>query len=160
MLHERNLFFWLGASLLELRTALSTKQLPYYMIPERNLTAATGVNDTQNRTWIATLTDVMDEGPKIVRRLPKVRHAIISHPGPLLWYAKKTVELEILILEETKSISVTSENCVGNILDHILRPELMVRVHEIVHDIFEQMRSEGSTQGIFYLRCPIYLNDC
>ena len=96
--HVRSLFFWLREALLELRTALSTKTLAYYMIPERNLMAACGMTDTQNRIWKATLTDMIDEGPEIIRRLPKIRQAIISHPEPLLWFNARKIELEIMTM--------------------------------------------------------------
>ncbi|KAH3864953.1 hypothetical protein DPMN_027986 [Dreissena polymorpha] len=43
------------------------------MIPERNLMAACGLNGEQKRIWVATITEMMKDGPKLIFRLPKIR---------------------------------------------------------------------------------------
>ncbi|KAH3694496.1 hypothetical protein DPMN_081936 [Dreissena polymorpha] len=45
--NARIFFRWLHDGLRELKTAIVTKQLSYYMIPERNLMAASGLQDKQ-----------------------------------------------------------------------------------------------------------------
>ncbi|KAH3778964.1 hypothetical protein DPMN_180443 [Dreissena polymorpha] len=37
-------------------------------------------NEKQQRTWITIITDLINEGPILVLRLPKIRQAIVSHP--------------------------------------------------------------------------------
>ncbi|KAH3875756.1 hypothetical protein DPMN_039032 [Dreissena polymorpha] len=145
MFHEKSLFFWMHESLQELRTALSEKQLPYYMIPKRNLMAATGVTDTQNRRWIATLTDMLDEGPAIIRRLPQIRQAIISHPDPFLWYNARRIEMEILLLEFINSAPFLQVHNLDNVLDSLLRHGRVCRICVIVLDVMKKLFEEDST---------------
>ncbi|KAH3754819.1 hypothetical protein DPMN_189501 [Dreissena polymorpha] len=97
--HARSLFYWLHDGLRELRTAIEKKQLRYYMIPERNLMAACGLTDALQSKWVADITVMMEEGPRVILRLEKVRKAIIASPEPLLWLSKKMMELEMLQLE-------------------------------------------------------------
>ncbi|KAH3695156.1 hypothetical protein DPMN_082612 [Dreissena polymorpha] len=68
------------------------------MIPERNLMAACVLDSEQQRTWIASINEMMEEGPRIILRLPKIRHALIAHPEPLRWYSGRKIELEMLEL--------------------------------------------------------------
>ncbi|KAH3868835.1 hypothetical protein DPMN_031989 [Dreissena polymorpha] len=68
------------------------------MIPERNLSEACGMRKDQQLTWIATITDMIDEGPRILLRLPKMREAIIAHSEPLFRFSVVKTELELLIL--------------------------------------------------------------
>ncbi|KAH3701696.1 hypothetical protein DPMN_076688 [Dreissena polymorpha] len=83
----------------ELKTAIVTQQLPYFMIPERNLMAASGLQDNQQSKWVADITDMMAEGPRVILRLPKIRQAFITSLEPLLWFNKRRMELERLNLE-------------------------------------------------------------
>ncbi|KAH3868895.1 hypothetical protein DPMN_032050 [Dreissena polymorpha] len=69
----------------------------YYMIPEKNLLAACGMRD-QQLTWIATITDMINEGPRIQLRFPKIRRAIFAHPEPPLRFSMVKTELELVIL--------------------------------------------------------------
>ncbi|KAH3869104.1 hypothetical protein DPMN_032263 [Dreissena polymorpha] len=141
MFNERSLFYWIRESLLELRTALSKKHLQYYMIPDRNLMAANGLTDEQGRLWIATITDMIHEGPNMILRLPMIRQAIISHPEPLLWYNRTRIELEIIVLEVIKSVPPTG--CFFTyILHHLDRHGLLNRWAEILADIDEKISYE------------------
>ncbi|KAH3865260.1 hypothetical protein DPMN_028299 [Dreissena polymorpha] len=52
--------------------------------------AASGLEEEQQRTWISTITEMIDEGPKMILRLPKIRQAILNHfngtaGGELSW---------------------------------------------------------------------------
>ncbi|KAH3850405.1 hypothetical protein DPMN_092816 [Dreissena polymorpha] len=69
------------------------------MIPERNLMAACGLQNEQQRKWVANITDMMDEGPSVILRLEKILQAIICHPEPLLWFSGRRIELEMLMLK-------------------------------------------------------------
>ncbi|KAH3826572.1 hypothetical protein DPMN_128480 [Dreissena polymorpha] len=69
------------------------------MIPERNLMAACGLTDALQRKWTADITDMMEDVPRVVLRLEKIRKAIIASPEPLLWFCQKKMEVEILWLE-------------------------------------------------------------
>ncbi|KAH3874570.1 uncharacterized protein LOC127869249 [Dreissena polymorpha] len=99
LFHAGSLFHWLHEGLDLLRTALSLRELPYYMIPERNLMAERELDDEQQRVFVSSITDMMEEGPHMLLRLNKIRQAIICHPEPLLWFSKMRTELEILRLE-------------------------------------------------------------
>ncbi|KAH3875231.1 hypothetical protein DPMN_038494 [Dreissena polymorpha] len=152
MFHEKSLLFWLREALLELRIALSNKQLPYYMIPERNL-MATELTDTQKRRWIATLTDMLGEGPAIIRRLPLIRQAIISYPDPFLWYNTRRIELEIILLEFIKSAPCLNGNYFANMFNHYFRHGLMWRLLVICYDVFLKMFVEDSTYTCIEFDC-------
>ncbi|KAH3850094.1 hypothetical protein DPMN_092500 [Dreissena polymorpha] len=69
------------------------------MIPERNLMSACGLEDALQHKWVADITDMMDAGPRVILRLPKIQQAIICHPEPLLWFSRTRMELEMLALE-------------------------------------------------------------
>ncbi|KAH3865061.1 hypothetical protein DPMN_028099 [Dreissena polymorpha] len=101
--------------------------------------AATGLTDAQQQTWIATLTEMIDEGPMIVRRLPKLRQAIICHPQPLLWYTAQKLELEIILLEMAKELPYISGNLAVGVLGLLFQHGLSWRVVEILNDVFENM---------------------
>ncbi|KAH3693187.1 uncharacterized protein LOC127863132 isoform X2 [Dreissena polymorpha] len=101
LFHQRSLFYWLRESLSKIRAAISTRQLPYYMIPERNLMKASELTDDQQKIWLASISEMIHEGPRILLRLPTIRMAIIAYPMPLLWYNERRTELEIVMLEET-----------------------------------------------------------
>ncbi|KAH3875993.1 hypothetical protein DPMN_039273 [Dreissena polymorpha] len=97
--YSGSLFHWLHEGLDILRTAISTNQLPYYMIPERNLLAESELNTDQQLLWVRTIKDMIEEGPRILLRLNKFRQAIIGYPEPLLWYSKMRTEIEMWSLE-------------------------------------------------------------
>ncbi|KAH3834247.1 hypothetical protein DPMN_107567 [Dreissena polymorpha] len=97
--NESTLFYWLREGLDQLRVAILKIHFQYYMLPERNLMAACGLDERQKSTWVNTITDMMNEGSNTLLRLPRIRKAIISHPEPMMWYSKKRVELELLQLK-------------------------------------------------------------
>ncbi|KAH3791392.1 hypothetical protein DPMN_144877 [Dreissena polymorpha] len=98
LFHERSLFHWLHEGLYALRVAIDTKELPYFLIPGRNLMAACALDHVQKRSWIATIDEMMTEGPRMILRLPKIRQAIIAHPEPLRWFSGRKIENEMLEL--------------------------------------------------------------
>ncbi|KAH3740091.1 hypothetical protein DPMN_046786 [Dreissena polymorpha] len=100
LFHSGSLLHWLHEGLDVLRTAISVRQLPYYMIPERNLMAEREFDVDQQRELVRSITDMINEGPRMLLRLNKIRQAIICHPEPLLWYSKMRTELEMLLLEK------------------------------------------------------------
>ncbi|KAH3840107.1 uncharacterized protein LOC127879556 [Dreissena polymorpha] len=89
----QSFFHWLHDGLRELKTAVATQQLSYYMIPERNLMAASGLQDKQQSKWVADITDMMAEGPRVILRLEKIRKAIVASPEPMLWFSKTRMEM-------------------------------------------------------------------
>ncbi|KAH3885939.1 hypothetical protein DPMN_009936 [Dreissena polymorpha] len=99
LFNERTLFYWLREVLVDLRSAILTEHLSYFMIPERNLMAACEMEECQKRVWVQIITNMIEEGPNVLLRLPKIRKAIISHPEPLMWFRKKRLELELLSLK-------------------------------------------------------------
>ncbi|KAH3819544.1 uncharacterized protein LOC127881288 [Dreissena polymorpha] len=98
LFHERSLIHWLHEGLDALRVAIDKRELPYYIIPERNLMAACDLDNEQQRAWIATINELIEEGPRIILRLPKIRRAIIAHPEPLRWHSGMKIEMEMLEL--------------------------------------------------------------
>ncbi|XP_052238073.1 uncharacterized protein LOC127849511 isoform X3 [Dreissena polymorpha] len=97
--HSRSLLYWLHDGLKKLRTAIEKKRLCYYMIPERNLMEACGMHDYQQHKWVADITDMLEEGPNVILRLGKIRKAIVASPEPMMWFSKKRMEIEMLVLE-------------------------------------------------------------
>ncbi|KAH3875618.1 hypothetical protein DPMN_038889 [Dreissena polymorpha] len=64
---ERLLFYLPDKELGELKNAIVMETL-----------AACGLNGDQKQTWVATITEMMNEGPKFIFGLPKIRQAVIS----------------------------------------------------------------------------------
>ncbi|XP_052267560.1 uncharacterized protein LOC127869223 [Dreissena polymorpha] len=144
LFHERSLLHWLHEGLDALRFALVTRELPYYMIPDRNLMAACELEEAQQRTWISTISEMMNEGPRMILRLSKIRQALIVHPEPFRWYNTRRMELELLTLIDLNRRAVCmDENWVTDETDVILQA-LERRQNEIVGEVFLRMITEGS----------------
>ncbi|KAH3865822.1 hypothetical protein DPMN_028866 [Dreissena polymorpha] len=152
--HTKSILQWLHEALDVLRGALITLELPYYMIPERNLIATSGLDEEQQRTWISTITDMLNEGPKMILRLPKIRKALIAHPEPLRWYSGRRIELELLLLMRmNRRVICRDENRKIDFTDAILQA-LKRRINEVITDVCVRMIMEGSrvinAQAIFH----------
>ncbi|KAH3793810.1 hypothetical protein DPMN_147332 [Dreissena polymorpha] len=146
LFHERSLFHWLHEGLYALRVAINTKELPYYMIPGRNLMAACALDHEQKRSWIATINDMITEGPRSILRLPKIRQAIIAHPEPLRWYSGRKIEMEMLVL------IYNSRNDLGMDEDtDVIMQAIGKRPQEILREVVMKMNMEGGR--------VIHLND-
>ncbi|KAH3818380.1 hypothetical protein DPMN_119988 [Dreissena polymorpha] len=144
LLNKRTLFHWLREGLVELRSAILTENLLYYMIPERNLMAACGLDNTQKRAWIQMITDMIDEGPKVLLRIPKIRTAIISHPEPCVWYGKRRVEIQLLVLKlYIRGYQCRDDNGVINKSDTMIQA-IQRRMNEILTEVTQRMCREGS----------------
>ncbi|XP_045171797.2 uncharacterized protein LOC123533896 isoform X2 [Mercenaria mercenaria] len=79
----------------------SWNNLPYYMIPERNLLAGK-ISHTDRRQLCSLLDELIMEGPRLVMRCTKIRLAMTAMyniPGQLSVYSKKRDELESLKLQ-------------------------------------------------------------
>ncbi|KAH3705590.1 hypothetical protein DPMN_080667 [Dreissena polymorpha] len=138
-----SLLHWLHDGLRELRTAIAKKYMPYYMIPERNLMEACGINNKLHRKWVADITDMLEEGPGVILRLEKIRKAIVGSPEPMLWYSKKRMELEMLWLEEQKRIAeYIYKNEMLNSSDFMLN-SLRFRRGEVLMEVRQRMIQEG-----------------
>ncbi|XP_052223632.1 uncharacterized protein LOC127839338 isoform X2 [Dreissena polymorpha] len=135
----RSLVHWLHDGLGELRTAIETQQLSYYMIPDRNLMAANSFSEKQQSKWVADITDLMAEGPRLILRLPKIRHAIIASPEPMLWFNKIRTLLEIVWQEMANRIEQYGDFDVSDIIQQeIIR--LQLQTHIVLH---KRMLEEG-----------------
>ncbi|KAH3875701.1 hypothetical protein DPMN_038977 [Dreissena polymorpha] len=147
LFHEKSLLHWLHEGLDALRVALVTRELPYYMIPDRNLMAACGLEEEQKRKWIATISEMMKEGSRMVLRLPKIRQALLAHPEPFRWYRSRQIELELLLLiGMNRSGYYLGENGV-----RIVCPQAIERrIKEIVMEVCLRMSMEWG--GLFDLR--------
>ncbi|KAH3865199.1 hypothetical protein DPMN_028238 [Dreissena polymorpha] len=142
--HKKSILQWLHKALDVLRVALVTLELPYYMIPERNLMATSGLDEEQQRTWISTITDMLNEGPRVILRLPKIRQCIVAHPEPLRWYSGRRIELELLRLMRMNRVVICwDENGEFDYTDAILQA-IERRMHKVITDVRMRMRMEGS----------------
>ncbi|KAH3734004.1 hypothetical protein DPMN_040443 [Dreissena polymorpha] len=137
--HAHSLFYWLHDGLRELRTAIAQKQLAYYMIPDKNLMVARCLEDGMQSKWISDINDMMEEGPRVILRLPKIRKAIVASPEPMVWFSKKRMELEMLYLEYMKS---SSGNDVVDQSNAILQ-EIQKRKNEVLN-----LKYENSTASV------------
>ncbi|KAH3791932.1 uncharacterized protein LOC127838358 [Dreissena polymorpha] len=145
MFHERSLFHWLHEGLYALRVAIDTQQLPYYMIPERNLMVACALEHEQKLSWIATINEMIEEGPRIILRLPKIRQALIAHPEPLQWYNGRRIEMEmlVLIIQNRHALGMSRET------DAIIQAASR-RQAEIVREVKMRMIMEGGRGNNLY----------
>ncbi|KAH3740933.1 uncharacterized protein LOC127850899 [Dreissena polymorpha] len=143
--HSGSLFHWLREGLNNLRTSLSTKQLPYYMIPERNLLAESELNTDQQLLWVRTIADMMEEGPRILLRLKIFRQAIIGYPEPLLWYSKMRTGMEMWTLELNKRMCQCTVTCSMAIETDTILQTCMKRIYEISKEVLCRMFLEGSS---------------
>ncbi|KAH3865245.1 hypothetical protein DPMN_028284 [Dreissena polymorpha] len=142
--HKKSILQWLHEALDALRVALITLELPYYMIPERNLMATSGLDEEQQRTWISTITDMLHEGPRVILRLPKIRQCIVAHPEPFRWYSGMRIELEMLTLMHMNRVVICmDENREVDDTDAILQA-FKRRLNEVMTDVFVRMIMEGS----------------
>ncbi|KAH3809292.1 hypothetical protein DPMN_137654 [Dreissena polymorpha] len=139
--YAQSFLHWLHDGLRALRTAIVTQQLSYYMIPERNLMAASGLTYRQQSHWVEVITDMMAEGPRVILGLPKIRRAIVASPEPMLWYSMKRMELEMLELENM----ILNVSCLENGVLDAIRQEILRREMEILMGIQLWMSEEGCT---------------
>ncbi|KAH3809354.1 uncharacterized protein LOC127834501 [Dreissena polymorpha] len=140
--YAQSFLHWLLDGLRALRTAIVTKQLSYYMIPERNLMAASGLTYRQQSHWVEVITDMMAEGPRVILGLPKIRRAIVASPEPMLWYSMKRMELEMLELEYKNRMVPCYENGVLYKSDAIPQ-KMRRRMGEVLMEIALRMIEEG-----------------
>ncbi|KAH3865162.1 uncharacterized protein LOC127869735 [Dreissena polymorpha] len=142
--HKKSLLQWLHEALDALRVALITLELPYYMIPERNLMATSGLDEEQQRTWISTITDMLNEGPRVILRLPKIRQCIVAHPEPLRWYSGRRIEVELLCLMRMNREAICMDE--NGEVDHTdaIWQALKRRMDEVTTDVGVRMIMEGS----------------
>ncbi|KAH3819537.1 hypothetical protein DPMN_121275 [Dreissena polymorpha] len=82
---------------------------------------------------------MMDEGPIIILRLPKIQQAIIAHPEPLRWYSSRKIEMEILELILMNRVTLGMDRQTDVILQ-----ESMKRQEEICLEVTQMMIREGS----------------
>ncbi|KAH3825244.1 hypothetical protein DPMN_127118 [Dreissena polymorpha] len=134
-------FHWLHDGLKELKTAIENRHFRYYMIPERNLMAACGLDDALQSKWVADITDMMEEGPKVILRLEKIRKAIVASPEPMLWFSRKKVEMELLTLEVYTRMGQFKTLTDYNIFINAIRR----RKFEIVREVKVRMALEDSS---------------
>ncbi|KAH3689868.1 hypothetical protein DPMN_192216 [Dreissena polymorpha] len=124
--------------------AIEKKQLRFYMIPERNLMEACGLDDALQQKWVADITNVMEEGPWLILRLEKIRKAIVASPEPMLWLSKQRMKLEMLYMVLANRVfQCTDENLELNDSDCALK-EIRRRIMEILKDVGQRMHQEGS----------------
>ncbi|KAH3809373.1 hypothetical protein DPMN_137736 [Dreissena polymorpha] len=140
--YAQSFLHWLHDGLRALRTAIVTQQLSYYMIPERNLMAASGLTYRQQSHWEEVITDMLAEGPRVILGLPKIRRAIVASPEPMLWYSTKRMELEMVSLVMFDRVMVCIGNGVVDMTDAVLQ-DIMRRWSEIVKEIILRMIEEG-----------------
>ncbi|KAH3865596.1 hypothetical protein DPMN_028637 [Dreissena polymorpha] len=123
------------------------------MIPERNLMATSGLDEEQQRTWISTITDMLNEGPRVILRLPKIRQCIVAHPEPFRWYSGRRIELELLLLMRMNRLAICMDE--NGEIDHTdaIWQALVRRINEVLTDVGMRMIMEGSrvtnAQAIF-----------
>ncbi|KAH3798448.1 uncharacterized protein LOC127839088 [Dreissena polymorpha] len=141
--NSRSLLHWLHDGLRELRSAIEKKLLKYYMIPERNLMEACGLEDALKRKWIKDITEMIEMGPNVILRLEKIRRAIIASPEPMLWFSKTRIELEMLYLEYfNRALKCKRENGEQDVPDFMLYA-IRKRQEEIELEVGRRMRMEG-----------------
>ncbi|KAH3868746.1 uncharacterized protein LOC127867872 [Dreissena polymorpha] len=138
--HDRTLWDWLRKSLYILRMAIDGRQLPYYMIPDRNLMEACGLEDAQQTAWVNMITEMIKEGPRMILRLKKMRTILRSNLDTVFWFYNMRTELEILNLELTSR----HERGAASQEDNEKTAEQMKRVNEILVEVRERSLVNGN----------------
>ncbi|KAH3798409.1 hypothetical protein DPMN_152008 [Dreissena polymorpha] len=142
--HSRSLLHWLHDGLRGLRTAIEKKLLNYYMIPERNLMEACGLEDALKRKWIKDITEMIEMGPNVILRLDKIRTAIVASPEPMLWFSKTRMELEMLFL--IGLVKHGYDNGEQDVPDFMLYA-LRKRKKELLLEVVKRMLMEGCSKN-------------
>ena len=101
--------------------------------------AACRLQAEQQLQWVADITDMMEEGPRVILRLSKIRRAIICHPEPMLSFSAIRTELEMLHLEQM----IRSMNGLVDRSDVILK-KILRRQTDIMENVTLLMFYEGS----------------
>ena len=70
--HIDNLCVMYNKALVKLREAVSTRSLPYFMIPGRNLFQCK-IRDDEQEALLMTLDEMIQEGPRSLNRIPKLQ---------------------------------------------------------------------------------------
>ncbi|KAH3712510.1 hypothetical protein DPMN_072261 [Dreissena polymorpha] len=141
--HSGSLFHWLHGGFDILQKSISTRHLSYYMIPERTFMAERDLHDNQQREFATSINCIMNEGPRLLLRLKKIRRAIVSHPEPLLWYSRMRTKLEILYLMMLNRFQCTDFNGICDESDSMIH-SLSKRAVEIAVEVVWHMHQEGS----------------
>ncbi|WAR14291.1 hypothetical protein MAR_004396 [Mya arenaria] len=81
-----------------LKEAINTNHLPYYMIPGRNLLTGK-ISLELKQQLIEKVKELIQEGPNVILRLPKVQAALKMSPAELAERGRWRDELEKLALE-------------------------------------------------------------
>lgn len=107
--------------------------------------AERGLDVEQQRMWVRSITDMVNDGPRILLRLKKIREAIVCHPEPLMWFSRMKTELEMLYLFSNNRLLQFSDNN-GQVdeTDTIVQA-LDKRIHEIFREVLGRMQLEGSS---------------
>ncbi|KAH3864957.1 hypothetical protein DPMN_027990 [Dreissena polymorpha] len=117
----------------------------YYMIPERNLIVASELSNEQQLLWVRIITDMMEEGPRLLLRLKTFRQAIIGYPEPLIWYSKMRTEMEMWMLElYNRLMEIMDTNSMVDETDTIVQT-CRKRTTKIRRGVLWRMDLEGST---------------
>ncbi|KAH3871679.1 hypothetical protein DPMN_034890 [Dreissena polymorpha] len=107
-----------------------------------NLMAACDMEECQKRLWVQIISDMIEEGPTVLRRLPKIRHAINFHPEPLMWFSSKVLEIELLVLKYINR-DCRDKNGVFNESDTMLQV-IFRRTIETLDEVEQRMKVIGS----------------
>ncbi|XP_052790656.1 uncharacterized protein LOC128224719 [Mya arenaria] len=81
-----------------LQDAIKANHLPFYMLPDRNLLIGR-INPEQQQLLIEKLGDLIEEGPRVILRCPKVSKALEMSPAELAKKNRWREKLEKLWLE-------------------------------------------------------------
>ncbi|KAH3875575.1 hypothetical protein DPMN_038844 [Dreissena polymorpha] len=50
------------------------------------------LEEEQQREWVSVITEMLNEGPRMVLRLSKIRRPLVAHPEPFQWYSSRRKE--------------------------------------------------------------------
>ncbi|KAH3773706.1 hypothetical protein DPMN_175074 [Dreissena polymorpha] len=86
---------------------------------------------------------MMAEGPLVILRLPKIRQAVIASPEPMLWFSKKRMELEMLLLESVSRALQCMDANGGVDSSAAILPEICRLDKVITLEVTQRMLVEG-----------------
>ncbi|KAH3733599.1 hypothetical protein DPMN_040030 [Dreissena polymorpha] len=84
---------------------------------------------------------MLEDGSRVILRLKRIRKAIVASPEPMMWFSKRRIELEMLLME---CVNISDEN--GEVdYSFIIVNAMKSRLKDILRELEQRILLEGSS---------------